>query len=407
VSTGSDGFHASDAYGDAERGNKDAYGVPGDATVAIPRHRSAHRRARSSRLIAVLAGVGVLVIALVVAAALGLVPSLRGPDRPATAAGAACSSQSVGGCAAESSSGATHASPTASAASASPSASRSAKPATHSPTATPTVRRGGKPGLTNTGVPAGTKLTVVVGDQAYDTPNQVISGLDIHGFVQIRAKNVTIKNSIIRGGSNPPCNSAVVWIRADSSASATIEDTEIAPSHPSPCLDGVWATNAKLIRMNIHGAVDGVKAYDNVTLEDSYVHDLSWFASDPNQGGGATHNDDVQTYEGNEHIVLRHNTMSPGPKGNAAYQVTQDGGKVSTDLHIEDNWLDGGGCTLNFSHKGGPTPMTGIYVIGNRFGRHSVFACPILLSTQTFLSADTGNVWDDTGKPIPSPQRHD
>jgi hypothetical protein len=231
--------------------------------------------------------------------------------------------------------------------------------------------------------------------------------VDVHGFVQITAKHVTIKDSIIRGGPNPRCNSAVVWIRADDGASATIEDSEIDPTHPSPCLDGIWATNATLQRMNIHGAVDGVKAYDHVTIEDSYIHDLSWFASDPNQDGGATHNDDVQTYEGNEHIVLRHNTMSPGPKGNSAYQVTQDGGKVSTDLYIEYNWLDGGGCTLNFSHKGGPTPMTGIYVIGNRFGRHSTFQCPILVSTQTFLSKNTGNVWDDTGAPIPPPQRHD
>lgn len=256
-------------------------------------------------------------------------------------------------------------------------------------------------------MPAGTKLTVVNGDQVFSRANQVISGLDVHGFVQIRAKNVTIKDSIIRGGPNPRCNSAVVWVRADSGASATIEDTEIDPAHPSPCLDGIWATSTTLLRMNIHGAVDGVKAYDNVTIEDSYLHDLSWFASDPNQGGGATHNDDVQTYEGNEHIVLRHNTMSPGPGGNSAYQVTQDGGHVATDLHIEDNWLDGGGCTLNFAHKGGPTPMTGIYVTNNRFGRHSTFQCPILVSTQTILSQDSGNVWDDTGKPIPPPQRHD
>jgi hypothetical protein len=269
----------------------------------------------------------------------------------------------------------------------------------------PTKRPGGKPGSANTGVPSGTKLTVVTGDQVYAKANQVITGLDIHGFVQITAKNVTIKDSIIRGGPNPRCNSAVLFIQ--DSGSGTIEDTEIAPSNPSPCLDGIWATNVTLLRMNIHGAVDGVKAFDNVTIEDSYLHDMSWFASDPNQGGGATHNDDVQTYEGNKHIVLRHNTMSPGPKGNATYQVTQDSGKVSTDLHIEDNWLDGGGCTLNFSHKGGPTPMTGIYVTNNRFGRHSTFQCPILISTKTVLSQNSGNVWDDTGKPIPSPQQHD
>jgi hypothetical protein len=289
-------------------------------------------------------------------------------------------------------------------ASAAPSVSASPS-ATPSPK--PSPRPGGKPGPANTGVPAGTRLTVVTGNQTYATDNQVVSGLDIHGFVQIRARNVTIRNSVIRGGPNPPCNSSVLWIRADSGASATIEDSEIVPSNPSPCLDGIWATNATLVRLNVHGAVDGVKAYDNVTLRDSYVHDLSWFASDPNQRGGPTHNDAVQTYEGNRHIALRHNTMDPGPRGNAAYQVTQDGGRAATDIHVESNWLDGGNCTLNFAHHGGPTPMTGIFVSGNRFGRHSVYQCPILVSTQTVLSQNTGNVWDDTAAPIPPPDRHD
>jgi hypothetical protein len=263
---------------------------------------------------------------------------------------------------------------------------------------------GGKPGATNTGVPAGTALKVVNGDQTYSTPDQVVSGLDIHGFVRITAKNVTIKNSIIRGGT-PRCVSAVLEISG--SASATVEDSEIYPAYPNACLDGVWATNTTLLRMNIHGSVDGVKANDNTVVQDSWIHDLSWFDSDANQGGGPSHNDDVQTFGGNEHITLRHNNMSPGPKGNSAYQVTQDEGHVSTDLHIDSNWLDGGGCTLNLSSKGGPTPMTGIYVTNNRFGRNSEYQCPILLSTQTILSQNSGNVWDDTGTPIPPPQVHD
>jgi hypothetical protein len=268
----------------------------------------------------------------------------------------------------------------------------------------PAPRRGGKPGAGNTGVPAGTRLTVVNGDQTFATSNQVISGMDIHGFVRVTGKNVTIKNSIIRGGSRGCSNTGV--LRIDNGGSATVQDTEINPSSPNACIDGIWASNATLTRMNIHGAVDGIKAGNNVTLQDSWVHDLSWFASDPNQGGGETHNDDVQTL-GNQHITLRHNTMSPGSHGNAAYQVTQDNGTPSTDLRIDGNWLDGGGCTLNFAHKGGPTPMTGIFVTNNRFGRTSTFSCPILISTQTRLSQNSGNVWDDTGKAIPSPQQHD
>jgi hypothetical protein len=278
-----------------------------------------------------------------------------------------------------------------------PSASRSTAPA---------ARPGGKPGPGNTGVPPGTQLKVVQGNQSFDTPGQVVSGLDIHGFVTIGARNVTIRNSIIRGGT-PKCNSAVISVADDYSATAVIEDSEIVASSPSPCLDGIWAFNTTMTRLNIHGVVDGVKAHDNSLVQDSWIHDLSRFASDPNQNGGATHNDGVQTYDGNRHVTLRHNTLDAGKDGNAAYQLSQDLGKVATDIHVENNWVDGGGCTLNFAHEGGPTPMTGIYVVGNRFGHNSKFDCPMLISTQTVLSQNSGNVYDDTGKPVPKPEQHD
>jgi hypothetical protein len=284
------------------------------------------------------------------------------------------------------------------------SASATAGPSASAARTTPPPPSGGKPGPANTGVPAGTPLTAVRGDQVYATPNQVITGLDIHGYVRIRAKNVTIRNSIIRGGS-PRCNAAVIVV--DDGASARIEDSEIVAEHPNACLDGIWATDTTMLRLDISNVVDGVKAFDNVTLQDSYVHDLARFASDPNQGGGATHNDAVQTFEGNRNVLLRHNTLLAGRDGNAAYQVTQDGGRANSNIRVELNWLDGGGCTLNFSHSGGPAPMTGIFVVGNRFGRGSQFDCPILLSTQTSLSENRGNVWDDNGQPIPQPQQHD
>jgi hypothetical protein len=368
-----------------------------DPSTVVNEPRS-HRRSLLRRRTAVVsAAVAVVLVAVAVAYAW----TSSDQKVPAAASGPQASASGIEQPSASASAGV---SPTPGQTAASPSRSATAKPTTSAPTA---PRAGGKPGAANTGVPAGTKLTVVTGNQSYSTPNQVISGLDIHGFVSIRAKNVTIKNSIIRGGSNPECVTPLVWVKEENSASLTIQDSEFVASNPSPCIDGIWATNATLIRLNIHGVVDGVKAFDDVTLQDSYVHDLSWFASDPTQGGGPTHNDAVQSFEGDQRVTLKHNTLSPGSKGNAAYQVTQDGGKQAKDLRIDGNWLDGGGCTLNFAHKGGPTPMTGIYVTNNRFGRGSSFNCPILVSTQTVLSQNSGNVWDDTGKAIPAPEQHD
>ncbi len=182
------------------------------------------------------------------------------------------------------------------------------------PPAAPKPPTGGKPGAGNTGVPAGVPLRVVTGDQVFNTAGQVISGLDIHGYVRIRAKNVTLRNSIVRGGA-VKCNAAVIFV--ESTGSARIEDTDIVPTNPNACLDGVWAANSRLLRMDIRNVVDGVKAFDNMVVQDSYIHDLSWFASDPNQGGGSTHNDAVQTYEGNHNVLLRHNTMLAGANGKA------------------------------------------------------------------------------------------
>ncbi|WP_327005620.1 hypothetical protein OHA72_63490 [Dactylosporangium sp. NBC_01737] len=290
---------------------------------------------------------------------------------------------------------------------ASPTASRSPSPSVSaspsaSPTAAPRVvsRGGGKPAAGNTGVIAGTTLTVLNGDQTLATDNAVVANADIRGYVRITGKNVTLRNSIVRGGA-ARCSAAVVQVEG----SAVIEDVEIAPASPNACLDGVWAAATTLTRVNIHGTVDGVKAGNDVTVQDSWIHDLTFYRSGA-PGGGETVNDAVDT-RGKRRITLRHNVLYPGANANAAYQVTQEGG-ASGDIRVESNWLDGGHCVLNFAHRGGgPTPMTGIAVVNNRFGRNSMFVCPILISTQTSLSANSGNVWDDTGAAIPAPDKHD
>jgi hypothetical protein len=262
-------------------------------------------------------------------------------------------------------------------------------------------RPGGRPGPGNTGAIAGVGLTVVNGDQTYGTDGKIVENVDIHGYVRITGKRVVIRNAVIRGG--PARCGAVVQVAAG--ASAVIEDVEIAPAATGPCLDGIWAAAASLTRVNVHGGVNGVKATGpDVLLQDSWVHDSAFFASGA-PGGGETETDAVETV-GQRRVTLRHNVLVVGAHGNAAYQVRQTGGAASGDLRIEGNWLDGGACTLNLSHAGGP-PMTGIAVVGNRFGRASTFACPILLSTRTTLTENSGNVFDDNGAPIPAPSRHD
>jgi hypothetical protein len=294
----------------------------------------------------------------------------------------------------------TSAMPSPPSASATPSASPSKSPAAtkkRTPTTTAPKPRTGKPNSSNTGVNAGTRLTVVNGNQTFSGSGQVISGKDFHGYVKVTGSNITFKDCIFRGGT-PSGNNAL--LNTEGGTNTVVEDSEVVPLHPAATIDGIWTKNTKIYRLNIHGSVDGMKAGSNTLVQDSYIHDMSWFASDPNQGGGATHNDGVQSFADSSGITLRHNNidMSTSKDPNAAWQ------DASPNSVVDNNWLDGGGCTLNFADQG--TRMTGISVTNNRFGRHSAYQCPILLSNGWSLAKNSGNVWVDTGQPIPAPQQH-
>jgi hypothetical protein len=246
-------------------------------------------------------------------------------------------------------------------------------------------------------VVAGTALTIVNGNQTFSTSGAVISGKDFRGFVKVTGHNITFKNCVFRGGV---ASGNAALLDTESGTNTVVQDSEFVPAHPAATIDGIWASRTNIYRSNIHGSVDGVKTGSDVLIQDSYIHDMSWFAHDPNQGGGETHNDGVQSFFGDARVTLRHNNidMSTTKDGNAAWQDS------ANDSHVENNWLDGGGCTLNFAdHK---VALTGLHVINNRFGRHSFYKCPILLSLQAVLVTNSGNVWDDTGGAIPAPQRH-
>ncbi|HEY4244887.1 MAG TPA: hypothetical protein VGM88_33965 [Kofleriaceae bacterium] len=255
-----------------------------------------------------------------------------------------------------------------------------------------------KPDETTTGIPAGAQLSEIDGDVTVTTDGTVIEEQDIHGFLRIQANNVVVRDSVIRGTAT---DATTAILRIDSGTNILVEDTEIAVTTPSVDVDGIWAANATIRRVHIHGGVDGMKASDNTIVECSYIHDLVEFDSDPNQNGGPTHNDAIQILDG-AHIEISHNQLTAAMSDNSAIQVTQDFGPVS-DLLIHDNWSDGGGCTFNFSHKGGDS--LAVTTRDNRFGRNSFFDCPILESTQTTLD-HMGDVWDDDGTPVPI-QTHD
>lgn len=259
----------------------------------------------------------------------------------------------------------------------------------------PIALSGDQPGPSNTGVPAGTALTVMNGDLTITTAGATYSGLDIHGFVSVQAPNVTIKNSIIRGG----VAQSDIGLVNDTDASATnflIEDSELVPMDPSVQIDGIKGWNYTALRVNIHGTTDGIKMYGpNATLQDSYIHGLVTYAHDPDQGGKQSHNDGVQVLSGTN-LLVKGNTIVGGT--NTALMVTQDHGTTGT-LAFNNNWLSGGNCTINMTPK--PMKSMGAMTIDNNiFTNDSTLHCPILDTLTTNLHA-SGNVYAGTGQAVP------
>jgi hypothetical protein len=244
-------------------------------------------------------------------------------------------------------------------------------------------------------VPAGTHLTQHYGDLTITKAGATYDSLDIHGFVYVKAPNVTIKRSIVRGGVASG-NLGLVNDVTDGATNFVIEDSELVPEYPSVWLDAIKGWNYTARRIDAHGTVDTAKVYgDNVTIEQSWLHDTQYYNSDPNQGGGHTHNDGVQVL-GGQNIRIIGNTIERNY--NAGLQVTQTREPVS-GLYFEGNWADGGGCTVNLSSD--PlSSMSGVTVDDNRFGRDTrIDNCAIISGQETRLTAQH-NVWDDTGAAV-------
>jgi len=236
----------------------------------------------------------------------------------------------------------------------------------------------GWPGPSNTGVPAGTRLTVHEGDLRITQDGTVIDGLEIRGLVRVEAKDVVIKNSLITGR---PLTSSMGLVYVNGPGhSVTVQDSELYARHPSPHVMGVVGQNFTLERVNIHQVIDQVHIVgDNVVVKDSWLHHNLHFARDPNHNNTPSHDDNVQIQAG-RNIRIVHNTMES--THNAAIQVTQDMGVVA-NLTVENNLLSNGGCTVNLAQKA-RGPLTGITLRNNRFTRTSTHGCAVIVSAPSF-----------------------
>lgn len=252
-----------------------------------------------------------------------------------------------------------------------------------------------KPGPGNTGVPAGTALTVYNGDLVITKPGTVITALDIRGYVSVQADNVTIRKSIIRGGAAATTNRALVaaWWQHKN---FVIEDSTLVAANRSLRIDGLSGSGITAQRLNIYGVVDGVKVIgNNVSVSGSWIHDTIYSTSDPNQSDGKTHDDSFQV-EGGSNITISGNSAEDAH--NSAVMVTQNRSATS-NLHISGNWFKDGACTVNVTQTN-RGPITGSSITSNRFGAgHYGYTCAVRVP-KTSPFTISGNLWDATSKGI-------
>jgi hypothetical protein len=254
------------------------------------------------------------------------------------------------------------------------------------------------PGPGNTGVPAGTQLTVHEGDLMVDTPNAVIDSMEIRGIVRVRTSGVVIRNSLITGRK---LDSSLGLIYVNPGASVTVEDSELYAKDETPHVRGIIGSNFTLRRVNMHHVIDHMAITgDNVLVENSWLHDNLRYEHDPYYNGTPTHEDNAQIAVGSN-IIFRGNTLEG--THNAAIQVTQDRGAVS-NLTLEGNWISNGACSVNLAqNKWGP--VKNVVVTNNVFTRTQIYdGCAIIADYPTVPEVKlSGNVWSD-GTPVDSIQ---
>ncbi|MBM7798522.1 hypothetical protein JOE57_001443 [Microlunatus panaciterrae] len=253
---------------------------------------------------------------------------------------------------------------------------------------------GGKPSAANTGVPAGTKLKQHRGNITITKAGTHLNGLDIHGFVNVKAKNVTISNSIIRGGRETVGNNQGL-VSNFGYANFVIENSEIKAEHPSKWFIGLRGWNFTARRIHIIGNVDTVMIHgDNVRIERSLLEKTDWYASHPMQNGGPTHSDGIQILQG-RNIDIVGNTI----RGIQNFPILGSASTASIpDLNIEGNYLDSGWCSLKLQTRNHHSLAA--TVRNNKFGpnRHEK-QCVFLAPPEVKLTA-SGNVFEANGRAI-------
>ena len=240
---------------------------------------------------------------------------------------------------------------------------------------------------TGEGFPGGPRINTLVdvdGDVTLSESGQVYAGYRVHGNIVVSAPNVTIRDSIANGISNQSSGLIVEY--------ATIV---------GPGLDAaVQYSDYTLRYTEVRGTFDGLKLFQNTTLENVWVHDMvrgggphpSGCAGSGNSEGGYTHNDGAQI-SGGSHIRISHSRFE-NTGYNSGIFIDPDQGTID-DVVIDSTYFQGG----NFAFwvvDSASDPSTGVPT--NLTLTHSILGAPYVWGAEW---AGYFSVQNQKGEPIP------
>jgi hypothetical protein len=261
------------------------------------------------------------------------------------------------------------------------------------------VRHGRYVGAHNSGLSNPSLLGTPEGTTIITTSGAIVENRIFYGTLTISAADVTVRNCLIRlqgyaVGSMYGLDASSVPVSEIRAFSCLIEDCEIdAGSNGSPAALYIGG-NTYARRINAYGGNDVAKCNGpNNRIEASYFHDAVL------QPGG--HADGLQT-TGTQNTLWLGNHINMDAAHNAAIQIGSEQGN-NHYLRIENNYLNGGGYTVNALWKNGGPGEVGTYLnctlTGNRFGPDRAFGTPLRgdRTTDSTYLIESNNVYDATG----------
>lgn len=269
------------------------------------------------------------------------------------------------------------------------------------PAAPPPPTSSGWPDAGNTGYePTGVTLhncaTTITTTGTYDS-------CLFNGDVSVRANNVKITRSLIKGSVNTgSIEPGKPIVQTGLVISDTTIDCGCRSVGPNDTPSAIIESNYTLLRVNLYNSGHGAAIQSNVTIQDSYIHGLG--------GNTEAHKDGIFS-GGGTNVVIRHNNIECNDGSlagcTAAIGLLSDF-EPNTYHTIDNNLLNTNGASCFYAWGGPQKPYKSSYITftNNHFGRKINGKCgsegPVAYwdATQPGM-VWSGNVWDDTGETVP------